>query len=71
MEGQAERLVSFVAALVVEQVVLQVLLDGEQRATSRVRSRVDAVGAESTLDDRGYDFGEQDSLVMGETHNVP
>ena len=45
VEGEAESLVSLVATLVVEQVVLQVIPDSEQTTTSCVRGRVDTVRA--------------------------
>ena len=45
VEGEAESLMSFVATLVVEQVVLQVIPDSEQTTTSCVRGRVDTIRA--------------------------
>ena len=45
VEGETESLVSLVATLVVEQVVLQVIPDSEQTTASCVRGRVDTVRA--------------------------
>ena len=50
MERQAESLVSVVTALVLEQVVLDVLEDGEEHTASLVSSDT-AAGASDTLRD--------------------
>ena len=49
MEGQAERLVSLVTALVVEEVVIEVVAHTEESAAFGVHHSVSTIGAESTL----------------------
>lgn len=53
MEGDAESLVSLVTALVAEQVVLQIITDGEERTACRVHDGV-AVGADGALHDGSW-----------------
>ena len=51
MEGQAERVVCNVIALsAVEQVLLQVIADSEERTAGRIHGTVHAIRAKSTLD---------------------
>ena len=50
VEGKTKCFVSLIAALVAEQVVLQVLSDSEQSTTGRVRRRIHAIGTDSAFD---------------------
>ena len=53
MEGQTEGLVDVLATLAaVEQVLLDVVADGEKGAAGRVVHHVDAVGTGDTADER-------------------
>ncbi len=48
VEGEAEGLMSLITAFVVEEVVVQIIANSEQRTASCVRSRVDAVRTGNT-----------------------
>lgn len=53
MEGETESVVGNIIALTaVEEILLQIVTDGEERAAGRVRSTVDAIRAQRTLDGR-------------------
>ena len=53
MEREAERIVGHVVALAaVEQVLLQIIAYGEERATCRIGGDVRAVGAEGAFHSR-------------------
>lgn len=58
MEGEAERLADILTALVVEEVVLQVIADCEPRAAGRVRRGVLAVRARNATSERSGSDGE-------------
>ena len=50
MEGETEGIVRNIVALTtVEEVLLEVVTDGKERAASCVRGTVDTIGAESAL----------------------
>ena len=51
VEGQTKCVVCFVTALVVEQIVLKIVTDGEERAAGRICGGVHAVGASDTFGD--------------------
>ena len=54
VEGQPEGLVSFLSALVVEEVLDDVVPDGEEGAASRVGGSVPAIGTGDTASDRSF-----------------
>ena len=67
VEGQTKRLVSLLRALVVEEVLDDVVPDGEEGAAGCVRRGVLAVGARNAPGERSYNNNRSRPLYRAET----